>query len=263
MECGANLITAETGSVSKEACLVPAGYGVISLEPLAAALCVDNQYGINDTRPAVAGARCTPCGANLLTGENLPSLNTTAPTTGYQNDQACLTQPGWGLPTSGVAEQCPLGTWSAGGSRSPCTPCDGGYTTLQIGSTSDDDCVIIPGWRYNSAVNPAVPEPCDKGTWSAGGTNVTRQPTTCTACGTGFTTQEDEATSAADCNGERRPGLLDGAAISPGTRTASPAVMGGLTTAPLLPASVSQCALLAMVATTACAAPSTRTPAAA
>lgn len=45
-----------------------------------------------------------------------------------------------------------------------------------------------------------MPEPCDKGTWSAGGNNVTREPTLCTPCGQGFTTQEDEATSADECS---------------------------------------------------------------
>ena len=199
VSCGTNLITDGTGAVSKDACLVPAGYGVISLEPLAAGRCVDNSYGINDTRTAGPGARCTPCAANLLTGENLPApLTAAAPAEGYQSEQACVTQPGWGLPTSGQAELCPLGTYSVGGTRGPCQQCPGGYTTLETGSTASTACVIVAGWRMHP--NLTAPEPCDKGTWSAGGDAITPAPTTCTPCGTGLTTQEDEATSADECS---------------------------------------------------------------
>lgn len=32
--CGSNVVTAETGTVSKEGCLVPPGYGLTSLSPV-------------------------------------------------------------------------------------------------------------------------------------------------------------------------------------------------------------------------------------
>jgi hypothetical protein len=44
----------------------------------------------------------------------------------------------------------------------------------------------------------SIPAPCDKGTYSTGGTEAAPNAT-CTACGTGFSTQEDESTSADEC----------------------------------------------------------------
>ena len=195
--CGANLVTSETGAVSKDACMVPPGYGIISLQPLAAAACTQNSYGADEERAAVPSARCTPCGPNLLTADMLNSA--AAPVGGYTSEAACLTQPGWGMTPTGLPERCPKGTYSSGGSRAPCSPCAGGYTTLDVGATAASACVIVPGWRLNAAIN--VPEPCDKGSWSAGGDESTPAPTSCTPCSPGFTTQEDEATGADECTG--------------------------------------------------------------
>lgn len=46
-----------------------------------------------------------------------------------------------------------------------------------------------------------MPRPCDKGSWSSGGT--LKDPNgKCVACPTGYTTQLDQSTKAADCEGE-------------------------------------------------------------
>jgi hypothetical protein len=48
------------------------------------------------------------------------------------------------------------------------------------------------------ATASSIPAPCDKGTYSTGGT--TEKPNAvCTACDGGYTTQEDESTSATEC----------------------------------------------------------------
>jgi hypothetical protein len=44
----------------------------------------------------------------------------------------------------------------------------------------------------------SIPAPCDKGTYSTGGTEAAPNAT-CTACATGFSTHEDESTSDAEC----------------------------------------------------------------
>jgi len=53
------------------------------------------------------------------------------------------------------------------------------------------------------AVDPnlGVPVPCDKGTYSPGGTDEDINGA-CTPCPQGFTTQNDEAGAATDCEGE-------------------------------------------------------------
>lgn len=193
VECGTGLKTGGTGSVSKDACLVPAGSGITSLSPLTAVVCVSNTYGTNADRPATAAARCISCPANMYTADK---WGTAAPAAGYQSETACQVAPGWGLSASGIAEKCQKGFYNVGKNRQPCQACAAGYTTLAEESDEANDCVIQPGWFYDGS----KAAPCNVGTWSAGGDATTRQPTSCTACGTGTTTQSDESTSAGDCS---------------------------------------------------------------
>ncbi|KAF8057859.1 Slbp [Scenedesmus sp. PABB004] len=191
--CGTNIITADTGSVSADACLVPAGYGVTTTSPLAAAKCTTNSYGDDSPRPATSVARCTPCAQDTYTLDTLTGVPLAA-NAFYTSEQDCKVKAGWGL-TNTDPNECAKGSWNAGNNRAACTPCAAGRTTSSTGATAATDCVIQPGWRLAGS----VPAPCDKGSWSAGGVAGSADPTTCTPCASGFTTADDEATSAGDC----------------------------------------------------------------
>ena len=67
--------------------------------------------------------------------------NTVCPTGSLEIDDSCSTCPaGWGLSGTTCA-QCPLATYSAGNTITACTPCQGDATTVNKGSTDDEDCV--------------------------------------------------------------------------------------------------------------------------
>ena len=102
---------------------------------------------------------------------------------------------GWGMTTT-APQRCPVGTYNAGQNRLPCTPCATGLTTVADGRTSATQCVVQAGWRMGG---DGIPAPCDKGTYSTGGTELAPNAT-CTACGTGLSTQDDAATEAGDCS---------------------------------------------------------------
>ncbi|KAF8055660.1 Scube1 [Scenedesmus sp. PABB004] len=194
--CGTGLITADTGAVSKDACLVPAGWGLAQTTPsLVAVKCEQNTYGDSEARPAVANSRCQPCAQDTYTLDFLTSTPLAANAT-YTSELDCKVKPGWGM-TNTLPTVCAVGSWSAGLSRDACTPCIAGRTTNSTGATAVTDCVIQAGWMLGAG---AVPVPCDKGSWSAGGVAGQADPTNCTMCATGFTTQEDESTVAGDCS---------------------------------------------------------------
>jgi hypothetical protein len=158
--------------------------------------CVDNSYGDNHDREAVASARCTACPPHMYTDEFWGGA---APDKGFTDQSACKVDAGWGM-TEGSAETCEVGFYNPGLNRLPCTTCPTGYTTLGTGASSIGDCVIRPGWFYDTAQD--LPAPCDAGSWSSGGTAQQPEPSSCTACDTGYTTQEQESERPADCAGE-------------------------------------------------------------
>lgn len=192
--CGEGLITASPGAVSKDACLVPAGWGLESFSPLVAKKCTNNSYGDSVPRPAVSSARCLMCSPNMFT---LDVLNNVEAAEGYTREQDCKVAPGWGTTNTQDVVMCPVGTYNAGGNRLPCQPCAQGFTTLGSGKVSDADCVLQPGWAMDTAV--MLPKPCDRGTYSIGGT-AENPNGECVQCRTGLTTQEAEATSEDECN---------------------------------------------------------------
>jgi len=162
--------------------------------------CAANYYGDDQERPAVASARCTACPPNMYTNDY---WGATAPADGYTDESACKVDAGWGMTDSSVVEICEVGFYNPGQDRLPCTACPNGYTTLSTGSDSSDDCVIRPGWYYDAVTS--LPAPCDKGSWSSGGTAQQREPSSCTACATGYTTQDQESDQLTDCAGECCP----------------------------------------------------------
>jgi hypothetical protein len=114
VQCGSGLTTEKLGSVSADACIIPAGWGLIQFtpEPIAV-MCVNGSYGVNSTRAVVATSRCVLCPPNLFTADQL--TNETA-SQGYVDEQACLVKPGWGMMATGV-EICPVGTYNEGLNR--------------------------------------------------------------------------------------------------------------------------------------------------
>jgi hypothetical protein len=130
-----------------------------------------------------------------------------APATGYTSEAACKVDAGYGL-TETAVEECQIGFYNAGQNRLPCTACTAGYTTLDTKQDSPLDCVIRKGWFYDA--DKALPAPCDKGSYSTGGNATVREPPSCTSCGSGYTTQEQEAESADECAGEPLAGGLAG-----------------------------------------------------
>jgi hypothetical protein len=103
--------------VSKDQCLIPAGWGIVTLQPLLAVMCANGSYGINSTRAVTANARCVLCPPNLFTTDQLSSKPATAP---YTSELDCLLKPGWGMSASGEVKLCQPGTYNAGYNRKTC-----------------------------------------------------------------------------------------------------------------------------------------------
>lgn len=117
LQCGNGLTTAAAGSVSAEQCLIPAGWGVVSVTPPAAAICANGSYGINSTRAVTSNARCVLCPPNLFTRDTLSGTPAAAP---YTSELDCVLKPGWGMSGTGEVKVCPPGTYNAGYNRKPC-----------------------------------------------------------------------------------------------------------------------------------------------
>jgi hypothetical protein len=130
-----------------------------------------------------------------------------APPNGYTSELSCLVLAGWGTTETSV-DICLVGFYNPGKNRNPCLPCDNGYTTLGTNSTTANDCVIKAGWFFDA--DKSLPAPCDKGSYSTGGTALERQPQSCTPCSDGYTTQEQESEDASDCAGEHQGCLKAG-----------------------------------------------------
>jgi hypothetical protein len=173
--------------------MVPAGWGLTSLSPMAAAPCEKNTYGDSVDRAAVANARCTACPADMFTMDTLESRPRNDGEL-YTSEAACLVKAGWGT-TSTTPQECPVGTFNEGKNRSPCHHCGTGWTTVAAARTAESQCVVQAGWSMGA---DSILAPCDKGTYSTGGTEAAPNAT-CTACATGYSTQEDESTSVAEC----------------------------------------------------------------
>lgn len=178
--------------------------------------CILNSYGDDVYRVAVASARCTACPPNTFTAEKWGAAS---PADGFTSELECKVDAGFGL-TETAVEECQIGFYNPGQNRLPCTACAAGYTTLATQQDAETDCVIKKGWFYDAG--KALPAPCDKGTYSTGGTATEREPSSCTPCDTGYTTQEQEAESADECAGELKHLLV--ASLPPRLPAAAAAV---------------------------------------
>jgi hypothetical protein len=89
-------------------------------------------------------ARCIPCPLYMVTPDSVTGI---APSSGYTDQGACVTRPGWGVDVDTyAAEKCPLGSYNQGLNRMPCVECPSSFTTLTEASVNITDCVVKPGW---------------------------------------------------------------------------------------------------------------------
>ncbi|KAF8057919.1 Scube3 [Scenedesmus sp. PABB004] len=196
--CPAGLDTAEPGAVAAGACYIPPGMGIELDQETGtrrAAPCVRGTYGQDEPNFNVRGGACTPCPDGTTTRDVLAGEPAAA---GYTSADACLLIPGMGEGEGGpgVVGECAAGSYSPGYEQRWCTACPAAFTTLEAGATSKDACVVQPGWAMGG--NDAQPRPCDKGSYSAGGT--LQQPGgACTPCPAGWTTQQGASEGASDC----------------------------------------------------------------
>eukprot|EP00775_Hariotina_reticulata_P014240 gene14240-14388_t len=221
-DCGQGLATPNPGAKSRSQCFTEAGWGrrqvrvngsmtfVSVMCPLGTYngwykegwnrnLCVRcGNYLSTQGNGSTSKDDClVPIGANLYT---LDVLTKTNATDGYTSEEACLLKPGWGIGPTGLIDKCPPGLFNPGYNRAECSSCPSGYMGYDIvlddGEINGTVCVVQAGW----AVDPrfGVPVPCDKGTYSPGGTDDDINGA-CIACPQGYTTQNGEAEALTDC----------------------------------------------------------------
>eukprot|EP00775_Hariotina_reticulata_P012417 gene12417-12553_t len=195
LPCGPNLITLFEGADDFPGkCLVPVGYGIKSMFPPAAVLCVNSTYGQNELQEASLDARCSPCSPNMATTDILTGV---VAAVGYTSDEDCLLFPGYGMSQNTVGgDKCEIAYYNPGLNRETCEPCPTRQVTLYEGAKQLSECVVMPGWQGDPATN--LTKPCDKGYYSIGG-NLTDPGGLCVACPAGYTTQEQESVSLAEC----------------------------------------------------------------
>lgn len=198
---------------------MPAGYGLTSLNPPTAVPCTNNTYGGDTEREVVADSTCQPCGANMFTNDTLTGVAATEP---YTVEEDCLVAPGWGRSGEQII-RCELGTYSLGFHREACETCPTATTTFAVGADSEDLCWTQPGWYTDNTTNIAAP--CDKGTYSTGGTAL-NHGAECVACPIGFTTMEDESVNSTDCSSECRDAPARLGACAPACQRSGAAASG-------------------------------------
>lgn len=136
---------------------------------------------------------------------------------GSTSADACLAPPGWGFDaTSGTAAVCPLGWYSEGWSREPCTRCGGGtLTTAAVGSTSADDCFAPAGHSVTKSADGVtlVGAPCPIGTWGRSEPTYGLVETECAECPDHSSTLAEASTSSLACLVDPGYGWEDGAVL--------------------------------------------------
>eukprot|EP00775_Hariotina_reticulata_P007966 gene7966-8164_t len=141
-----------------------------------ALLCPSGFYGSDqEKRYGVEPAPCRPCPKNQITHGNdsraasyLDRFGQDVFITegGYFSPAACVNLPGYGYSSFGF-QPCDKGEFSPGYDANPCQQCPFATTTLDVNSTSIDDCSVHAGGFGTDPVtgNPAR---CTKGTYSDG-----------------------------------------------------------------------------------------------
>eukprot|EP00775_Hariotina_reticulata_P005835 gene5835-6076_t len=111
----------------------------------------DNQFGAPTRQYGLSPSPCRLCPMNMKTTA-APASSKTAGGLAISSD-ACVTQAGYGY-SNRVSEQCPKGTFNAGGNQAACQDCAYGMTTAGSGSTSSSMCIPAAGFAENGTECP-------------------------------------------------------------------------------------------------------------
>eukprot|EP00775_Hariotina_reticulata_P010976 gene10976-11131_t len=221
---------------SPEACYVEPGYGTIRLSDgryKAVPCSADTMFGVATRVYGQLPVPCRTCPRFTTTRAAPAELKSSAGMA--TSPDACQTLPGYGLVNGVLAEQCPQGSWSAGGSREPCQECGENLTTAARGANSSSQCILVPAGEGDGDWGPD----CPQGTYKVGGFNGT-----CTPCPEGWTTLEEGANDSSYCNGVDEDEVLYVSPVtsSPGASTTLDCVtqFGQLVDDPVAPLTASQ-----------------------
>jgi hypothetical protein len=191
--CGEGFLSA-AGADSKQKCYVPSAHGTVqSASGIFVAKCLNGTYGYPVDTFGLSTLPCRPCPAGMSTmdaKDGNTSIANTQPTD-------CYTLPGFGYDKKAqAAKQCDAGSYAAGWTREPCMLCSDGYSTAAAGATAQQECVVAPGWYWDTRAGQVTP--CGEGDYCLGGT-LDAAPV---ACPNGTTTRKEGAGAVADCDGE-------------------------------------------------------------
>ena len=197
--CGQGFLSA-LGADSKQKCYVSAGYGTVKISDTEAAVikCENGVFGYSNDTFGIFNLPCRPCQAGMTTWDQNPNVDAATQAAVLNTDtDSCWARPGVGYDKKAqAAKTCEKGTYNAGWNKDPCMVCKDGYTTVSEGSTSESDCVVAPGWYWDTAVTQVVL--CDVGYYCEGLTARADR----VQCPVGTTTREQGADSINDCDGE-------------------------------------------------------------
>jgi hypothetical protein len=100
--CGDGLRTKGTGSVSKQECMIPPGWGTKAvlggngMIMLILEQCLNGTYGMQVPVFGVQALPCKPCGDNMVTLDAKPNWSGNLTTYTNAGFNSCLTLPGYG-----------------------------------------------------------------------------------------------------------------------------------------------------------------------
>lgn len=182
--CPGGLTTASTGAFSTQQCGAPAGYFYLRGRAIA---CGKGTY-----KPEFGNSDyCHQCPNGFTTADG---------EVGKASAADCkYVMPGYSAPASGItigttaATMCPAGTYRAedalytAGTAVVCTPCPAGMGTEPnaTGSSSPDNCLVLPGYGWKSGPSPGSATQCGLGSYNPG---WNREP--CSSCGGGTMTTD-------------------------------------------------------------------------
>lgn len=188
--CPGGLTTAVTGVATPSACKAAPGYYYLRGKAIA---CAKGTY-----KSSFGNVDCDSCPDGFTTESGA---------VGKTNQTACShVLPGYGAPlglgallgnSTSTASLCPANTYRAGeglydaaadASGLSCTPCPANMQTQATGSSSENSCLVPPGYGFSGTnVSAAL---CARGTYNPGWNREV-----CTACGEGTVTTDGEGST--------------------------------------------------------------------
>jgi hypothetical protein len=148
----------------------------------------------------VNGTTCSPCPIgyfcpSIMSEPQKCGANKTTLTVGASSESMCVCLPGFGGPNCDV---CELGTYSAGGTLAPCTPCSQQLqSTNRMGAISEVECQCPGGYgrKIGSSLNDILScVQCQLGTYG-----VPDSRDFCRSCPDNTTTLVEGATQFSEC----------------------------------------------------------------